>query len=214
MGQPEPDRRVPVYTSKTDVVCTLMREMIVSGEVGPGQQLKQRDLAARFGVSQTPIREALRRLEAEGLVVNDINRGATVALSRRTAAEDHGQVRASLESLAARLAAQQITAEEVDELRSMNAIMAVMNENHPGYAAANQRFHFKICEYARTPILMSLMRMMWQSILLGPMSTRAHRESWLQHERLIDALAAHDGQLAARIVYEHVLGHPPEGDFF
>lgn len=212
MAQPAVGHNMPVYASKTDVVCTLLRELIASGEVGPGQQLKQRDLAARFGVSQTPIREALRRLEAEGLVVNDTNRGATVAKSHRSAAEDHGQVRASLEALAARLAAQRITAEEVEELRSMNAIMAVMSDNHPGYAAANQAFHFKICEYAATPILMSFMRMLWQSILLGPMSTRAHRESWLQHEHLIDALAAHDGPLAARIVGEHVLGYPLEGD--
>jgi len=77
------------YSSKSDIVCAMLREMIISGDLSPAEPLRQRDLAERFGVSQTPVREALRRLESEGLVVNDPHRGATVAESRQGLVHDH-----------------------------------------------------------------------------------------------------------------------------
>jgi DNA-binding GntR family transcriptional regulator len=200
------DPRVPVYASKTDVVCALLREMIIGGEVKAGEPLRQRDLAVRFGVSQTPVREALRRLESEGLVVNDPHRGATVNESEAGAAEDQGQVRAVLEALGARLATRHVTPELVEELRRMNSVMEHMANDDPNYDAANRAFHFKVYEVAGSPLLLSLMRLLWQSLLLGPMTTRAHHESWQQHERLIDALAASDEELAAKIMREHILG--------
>ena len=81
--------QVPGYVSKTDLVAALIRELLITGELGPGEQLRQRDLAQRFGVSQTPVREAMRRLESEGLLSCDTHRGFTVvaadsAGSRRT----------------------------------------------------------------------------------------------------------------------------------
>ena len=54
---------VPGYVSKTDLVAALVRELVITGELAPAEQLRQRDLAQRFGVSQTPVREAMRRLE-------------------------------------------------------------------------------------------------------------------------------------------------------
>src|SRR5215469_11837826 len=66
------------YVSKTDLVAALIRELIITGELAAGEQLRQRDLAQRFHVSQTPVREAMRRLESEGLVVGDTHRGFTV----------------------------------------------------------------------------------------------------------------------------------------
>jgi pimeloyl-ACP methyl ester carboxylesterase len=69
---------VPGYVSKTDLVAALIRELIITGELEPGEQLRQRDLAQRFGVSQTPVREAMRRLESEGLLLCDTHRGFTV----------------------------------------------------------------------------------------------------------------------------------------
>lgn len=199
------DSRIPVYASKTDVVCALLREMIIGGEVQPGDALRQRDLALRFAVSQTPVREALRRLESEGLVVNDPHRGATVVESEQGAIEDQGQVRAVLESLGARLAARNVTAEQIQELRKMNAVMEQVTDDD-AYAAANRAFHFKVYEIAGSPLLLSVMRLIWHSLLNGPMSTRPHNESWKQHEQLIDALEARDGDLADGIMREHILG--------
>ena len=59
---------VPGYVSKTDLVAALIRELVITGELAPGEQLRQRDLAQRFGVSQTPVREAMRRLLSDGLL--------------------------------------------------------------------------------------------------------------------------------------------------
>ena len=68
----------PDYTSKTDLVAALIRKLIITGELATGEQLRQRDLARRFSVSQTPVREAMRRLESEGLLRSDTHRGFTV----------------------------------------------------------------------------------------------------------------------------------------
>src|SRR5260221_6355373 len=66
------------YQSKSDIIAAYVREMIITGQAEPNSPLRQRDLAKRFGVSPTPVREALHRLEAEGLVKYDLHRGATV----------------------------------------------------------------------------------------------------------------------------------------
>ena len=67
------------YSSKSDIVARGIRELIRSGDLMPGSVLRQRELADRFRVSPTPVREALRQLETEGLVTNELHRGATVA---------------------------------------------------------------------------------------------------------------------------------------
>ncbi|MGH3194005.1 MAG: GntR family transcriptional regulator, partial [Streptosporangiaceae bacterium] len=81
------------YVSKTDLVAALIREQIITGELPAGQQLRQRDLAQRFGVSQTPVREAMRRLESEGLLVCDTHRGFTVVAPDDGRIEENFQIR-------------------------------------------------------------------------------------------------------------------------
>ncbi|GAB3912830.1 hypothetical protein GCM10029964_121330 [Kibdelosporangium lantanae] len=93
------------YVSKTDMVVALIRELIITGELPAGKQLRQRDLAARFHVSQTPVREAMRRLESEGLVVGDAHRGFTVVEADSGSTEENYRIRAALEALGAELAA-------------------------------------------------------------------------------------------------------------
>ena len=100
----------PGYVSKTDMVAALIREQIITGELPAGEQLRQRDLAQRFQVSQTPVREAMRRLESEGLVIGDTHRGFTVVEPDDGPVEENFQIRAALESLGASLAARKIDA--------------------------------------------------------------------------------------------------------
>lgn len=203
------DPRLPQYASKADIVCALLRERIIGGELKPGEALKQRSLAIMFGVSQTPVREALMRLESEGLVRIDPHRGATVTSSERGAEQDNAQIRAALEALGVAMAARQVTEQQLDRLRALNAVMEGMADDDPGYPAANRAFHFQVYELAQSPVLLSLMRLLWKSILLGPMTARPHRESWRQHEELIDALAEHDEERAAAVMRRHILGVPP-----
>ncbi len=198
------------YASKSDIVCAMLRELIISGELSAAEPLRQRDLAARFGVSQTPVREALRRLESEGLVVNDPHKGATVAVSRQGIVQENSLIRAALEPLGARLAADAITEEQLEDLRRLNDEMtALADGGDPGhYGELNRRFHFAIYESAASPMLLSMMRLLWQAMPAGPRVSRPHAESARQHQELIEALAAGDGDRAADITREHILSSP------
>ena len=125
----------PGYVSKTDMVAALIREQIISGELAAGEQLRQRDLAQRFQVSQTPVREAMRRLESEGLVIGDTHRGFTVVEPDDGPLEENFQIRAALESLGASLAARKIDEAGLARLGELDEQMRAMTEDDPGYAA-------------------------------------------------------------------------------
>src|SRR5579863_1318864 len=121
-----PGQAAPGYVSKTDLVAALIRELIITGELAAGKQLRQRDLAQRFRVSQTPVREAMRRLESEGLVRSDTHRGFTVVEPDDGPVEENFQIRAALESLGAALAARKIDAEGISRLRELNDRMRAL----------------------------------------------------------------------------------------
>lgn len=193
------------YSSKSDIVGAMLRELIISGELAASEPLRQRDLAARFGVSQTPVREALRRLESEGLVINDPHRGATVAASRNGMVHDNSLLRATLEPLGARLAAEAVTEEQLVRLHELNDAMLASQEDHARFSALNREFHFAIYEAASSPMLLSMMRLLWQAMPEGPKVTRPHAESAAQHQELIDALTARDPERAAEITRVHIL---------
>ena len=165
----------PGYVSKTDLVAVLIRELIITGELAPGKQLRQRDLALRFAVSQTPVREAMRRLESEGLLTCDTHRGFTVAAPEGGRTEENFQIRAALESLGASLAARKIDAAGLARLRGLNGRMRVLAEGDPGYAELNREFHFTVYEYAHSPLLLSLMRLLWASLHGGPQVSRTYQ---------------------------------------
>jgi DNA-binding GntR family transcriptional regulator len=200
------DPVVPAYVSKTDMVAALIREQIITGELAAGEQLRQRDLAARFQVSQTPVREAMRRLESEGLVIGDTHRGFTVVEPDDGPVEENFQIRAALESLGASLAARKIDAAGIARLQELNDRMRALDEGDPGYADLNREFHFSVYEYARSPLLLSLMRLLWASLHGGPKVLRTHAESARQHDEILAALRAGDPVAAAAGTYQHIMG--------
>jgi DNA-binding GntR family transcriptional regulator len=174
-------------------------------------RLDERELAARLGVSRTPIREALVRLEHEGLVTSVPRRG--FCISRKTKAEllEIIIVWAALESMAARLVAQTATDEAVASLRSIFAtfdgerIAAKLDE----YSEANVRFHLQIVELSGCEAL----RKTAEGIFIHVRSIRHrtigedHRfeRSIVDHMHIIDALEARDADLAERLVRDHAL---------
>jgi DNA-binding GntR family transcriptional regulator len=196
------------YVSKTDLVAALIRELVITGELAAGEQLRQRDLAQRFGVSQTPVREAMRRLESEGLLVCDTHRGFTVAAPDLSPTVENFQIRAALESLGASLAARKIDAAGLARLRDLNGQMRALRDDDPAYAELNREFHFAIYEYARSPLLLSLMRLLWASLHGGPRVTRSHAESARQHDEILQALAEGDAQGASARTYQHIMDAP------
>jgi DNA-binding GntR family transcriptional regulator len=207
-GQVAPVAAGPGYVSKTDMVAALIREQIITGELAAGEQLRQRDLAQRFQVSQTPVREAMRRLESEGLVIGDTHRGFTVVEPDDGPAEENVQIRAALESLGASLAARKIDTAGLARLKKLNDQMRAMAEGDPRYAGLNREFHFTVYEYARSPLLLSLMRLLWASLHGGPQVARTHAESARQHDEILAALRAADPAAAAAGTYRHIMGSP------
>ena len=106
------------YLPLRDVVFNTLREAILRGDLEPGERLMEIALANRLGVSRTPIREAIRKLELEGLVVMIPRRGAQVASITKKDLQDVLEVRSSLEVLATELACERITPEQLDSLKS------------------------------------------------------------------------------------------------
>ena len=105
------------YLPLRDVVFNTLREAILKGELKPGERLMELQLAAKLGVSRTPIREAIRMLEQEGLAVTIPRKGAEVARMTEKDMEDVLQIRDALDELAASIACEQISEEELAELR-------------------------------------------------------------------------------------------------
>src|ERR1700760_2432631 len=205
-GRQPMSTEVPGYVSKTDLVAALVRELVVTGGLEPGEQLRQRDLAQRFGVSQTPVREAMRRLESEGLLSCDTHRGFTVVAADLGRVEENFRIRAALESLGASLAARKVDPAGVRRLRELNEQMRALADGDPRYAELNREFHFTVYEYAHSPLLLSLMRLLWASLHGGPRVMRTHAESVRQHVEILDALRTGDAAAAASLTHRHIMG--------
>lgn len=193
-----------LYTSKTDLVAAMLREMIVAGQLAPGAPLRQRDLAAQFDVSPTPIREALRRLESEGLVEADTHRGATVAKPGEGAEADNYRIRAALEPLATEMATERIDEDALAELEEINREIMALPEGEPSYREHNARFHFAIYQAAGSPVLVSLIRMLWQALPQRPAPARSLAESARQHAEILAAIRRRDAARAAELTREHI----------
>jgi DNA-binding GntR family transcriptional regulator len=194
------------YVSKSDLVAEELREMISEGELSSGVMLRQRDLAKLFGVSSTPVREALRRLESEGLINVDPHKGAKVTDSPIEALEENYRILAALESLAGRLAAEKVTNEEVEEIERLHAELAQVGASEPRRKELNRQFHFRLYECAHSPTLLLLMRLLWRSFPNGPQAGRPPQESYVQHQALIEALRQRDPDRVAAVIEDHVLG--------
>ena len=194
------------FVVKSDMVVALLREMIITGQLTGGQQLRQRDLAAKFNVSQTPVREAMRRLEAEGLLAGDPHRGFTVVEAEHGSSDENYRIRAALESLAAALAAEKIDAAGITRLQGLNQELRALGEEDAAYAELNRTFHFVVYEYAGSPLLVSLMRLLWAALRGGPRVQRTHADSATQHDAIIDALRRGDVDGAAEATRDHIMG--------
>jgi DNA-binding GntR family transcriptional regulator len=191
------------------MVTDALRELITDGQISPGTPLRQRQLAEQFDVSYTPVREALRRLESEGLVVTDVHRGASVSQAESDELEENFRILAALESLAGSIAVTKMTDEDMAEIEDLYQQVAACDPDDSQLAELNRRFHFRIYECARSPMLLLLMRLLWRSFSQGPQHGRPHRESVEQHAHLLEALKKRDEEQVASLIRNHVLGSIP-----
>ncbi|WP_165492076.1 GntR family transcriptional regulator [Egibacter rhizosphaerae] len=196
-------------TSKTAYVLERLRAEIARGEVQPGDPLRQSDLAHRFGVSPTPVREALRLLEAEGSVSYSPHRGATVNELSHEHLGDLYELRATVEALGARLAAGRMTDEQLARARELHerTVAASSIEDRKQLGAWNRELHLLICRSGSDLVAEhseSLWRMIPTRLTLmnDPAITDEFNE---QHEQLIVALEHGDGDRAEEIMREHIM---------
>jgi DNA-binding GntR family transcriptional regulator len=199
-------RALGKYVSKSDMVTDVLRELITDRHLSPGTPLRQRDLAEQFDVSYTPVREALRRLESEGLVVSDVHRGATVAFTESAEMEENYRILAVLEALAGSLAVSKMTDDDLAEIEALYQHVAACPPDDDRLAELNRQFHFRLYECARSPMLLLLMRLLWRSFPHGPQAGRPHQESVRQHAQLVRALKRRNEEQVADIIRDHVLG--------
>jgi DNA-binding GntR family transcriptional regulator len=192
------------YQSKSDLVADALRRMIETGEIEPGSHLRQRDVAELLGVSPTPVREAFRRLEGEGYIVTEPHRASVVVRSENSRLYENALIRAALESLGASLAAAHVTDEAIEELVAINRELAESTDIESA-RAANRRFHFRIYELTDSPVLLAQLRLLWRTLGSGPHVDRPLDESVRQHEKIIDALRAKDGERAAAATSHHIV---------
>lgn len=196
------------FKSKTEAVQQYVLSKIRSGEIQPGQRLQQDLLAEQLGVSSTPIREALRRLEAEGLVVHVPNKGVKVSDADRPEVREAYDIRAVLEGHAARLAAARLTANDLEVLKSLHTTMKELASTGDLHAcsAINDRWHVTIHRAAGSRLLEKMIRTAWTACPVDPMwavSGRS-RSSIAEHERVMNALLARNPDEAERAMVEHI----------
>ena len=188
----------------------LLREAIVSGQFHPNERLVEASVATQLGAGRTAVRAALVRLDQEGLVILEPNRGARVRLISDREALETEEVRATLEVMLARRAATRATPANLRELRLVVVEMRVRvaQKDAIGYSELNARFHQRIWSSADNPTASRLVsglksqsiRFQYQTILRPGRTERSLRE----HEAIFNALKAHDADAAESAMREHL----------
>ncbi len=191
-------------------VYTLLQQAIVAGELQPGQRIRDTDLAAQFGVSRTPVREALQRLEDEGLVEMLSGALTRVVPLNMQAAQDAFPVVAVLHALATRLAVDRLTAGDIDALGQANdtLVQALETSNVVDALQADDRFHALFVRVAHNyEIQHSLERLMpkVRRLEYAQFSSLAGHSSALQHQAIIAACEQRLPELAATLAEQNWL---------
>ena len=186
---------------------TLILEAIDRGDIKPGQRLVETDLADRLGVSRTPVREALQRLEAQDVVARE-------GRSLRVATLDHDQlgelyeVRGVVEGLAARLAARHAAPEEIEVLQQMVEADRKFIGNPTELALANRTFHRQLHRASHNRYLSQMLQGMRRTMALMSSTTlgtvERGTEALQEHARIVEAIAARDEMAAQAAAEVHI----------
>jgi DNA-binding GntR family transcriptional regulator len=189
-------------------VAERLRAEIVAGELPAGSRLRQVEIARRYGVSTTPVREALAALQQEGLVRLHPQRGAVVFVPDVDDLREHYEIRAALEALAAAKAAERFAPEWAPPLR---AHLAEMREAPPAarYLALNQRFHTELSAHSGCPKLTQMIAGLRDASSSYLHIYRAADDFPVErldceHREILAACEARDPERAARAVREHL----------
>lgn len=205
-GQPMPNATIKAYQ--------IIRQGILDGKYPPGGQLREEYLASEIGVSRTPVRDALRRLLADGLVESERNHGTFVTDLTPEEVLEVFELRAILEGYGARRAAESITDEEIAELErladAMEAVAGKEKLRQERWARLNTEFHIALVRASRSRRLERILRQMFQ-VPLVPLKQYRLRglvnidRSNRQHREIIEAMRERDAAWVSRTVEAHLL---------
>ena len=198
------------YKPLRDVVFENLRTAILDGNLKAGQRLMEVQLAEQLGVSRTPIREAIRKLELEGLVVMLPRKGAYVANMSFKDLIDVLEIRATLEGLAASLATERRSDDDVVELEKLAKEFetCVREADVEGVLKKDVDFHEKIFLMANNKKLYQLITSLWEQVHRFRVTYVSNYDASLslvdEHNRILEAIKAGDTELAKKYATEHI----------
>ena len=198
------------FRSITKLIAEELRQAIVTGRLAPGERLSEAKLAASLKVSAVPLRDALRRLEAEGYVRFADHGELTISKPTVDEIDDLYAIAGALEGLAARLAAERASAEEIARLREIHRSLkeAYQQKDLQRYFDINGKFHNFIAEIARNERLYRLVGEMRQEIrktrILALQLPQRLDFSMREHDQLLDAFLKRNPELAESVVMKHL----------
>jgi DNA-binding GntR family transcriptional regulator len=196
------------FRTKEEQVADFLREGIISGMFERGSRLKQAEIAERLQLSITPVREALKLLEAEGYVTGNSYRGACVAPFDASASEEVLDLRLQLESRLIRGALQHVTGQDISELQAMNAEFGRAFELGDRAAARgiNYRFHRKLYGIAAMPQTLHFVQILWARYpfdLINAIEGRG-KQAAAEHDEIMRALVSGDLPAAMLAMRKHI----------
>lgn len=198
------------YLPLRDVVFNTLREAILKGQLAPGERLMEIRLAERLGVSRTPIREAIRKLELEGLVLMIPRKGAEVAKISTKSLRDVLEVRRSLEELAIELACQRITEAQLEELEKAKEVFAeaLKTKEVMHIAESDEKFHDIIYQATGNVRLVQILNNLREQMYRYRLEYIKYEEKrqvlMIEHERILKAVKTRNIPEAKAAVREHI----------
>ena len=198
------------YKPLRDVVFENLRTAILEGDLKAGQRLMEVQLAEQLGVSRTPIREAIRKLELEGLVVMLPRKGAYVANMSFKDLIDVLEIRSSLEGLAASLAAERLREEDISDLERVAKEFekSVREADIDNVLKKDVEFHEKIFLMANNKKLYQLITSLWEQVHRFRVTYVSNYDASLslvdEHNRILEAIKSGDCELAKKYATEHI----------
>ena len=190
-------------------VFRVLREGIISGKLKGGTQLKQDEVSAALTVSHIPVREALRQLEAQGLVTIHPNRGSTVTQLSRSTLEDMMEIRASISYYIARRAIPLLNEEDLDELQSVIEEQKTAEDmfeeerlNYKFHEVLTRRANNKVADMFIELIHCNADRYLRDALYTDP---ARRKQSISEHQAILDACRAGDAEKASSLLHDHIL---------
>jgi DNA-binding GntR family transcriptional regulator len=194
------------YEPAAQNVARRLREMIANGALKPGEPIRQEAVAKHFGTSRIPVREALRQLESEGLVVYRVNSGARVAVLDFDECVEIYKIRERLEPLAIGESVGRLTEEQLETVALLARELEAITDDHERWLAGDRRFHLACYAGVTTDRLLHMIQNFWNTtqryrrILLTTFHETDFEAATAEHRLIVDALQSHNARAAEELV--------------